>query len=161
MALHDICYLLCGVRNSVSCENFYRQLEEEIHRLDDLFNGLPARHRARIEDPLPETPGLAIIASRTTALRREYLAGIAISTAKPTLGLKTRRLRAEDWRSVSRVARLISSLASEWEHNAARPRPTARLPGQTATPTTASLSRNRKQVTPPADPTNSGKLKRG
>lgn len=64
----------------MSCEHFYRQLEDEIDRLDDLFNGLPARHRARIEDPLLETPGLAIIASRTTALRREYLAGIAISS---------------------------------------------------------------------------------
>lgn len=62
----------------VSRTNFCELLASEIDRLDGLFNESPDLKKTRIDDPQLEMPGLAIVASRTTALRREYLAGIAI-----------------------------------------------------------------------------------
>lgn len=53
-------------------------LTVEIDRLDELFSDQSSRSNAFVHDPLLELPGLAIIASRTSALRRELLARIAI-----------------------------------------------------------------------------------
>lgn len=67
--------LILGFPVSVSKLNEF--LESEIDRVDDLFNELPSRRRSRMDDPLLESPGMAIIASRSHALRRELLAQIA------------------------------------------------------------------------------------
>lgn len=61
----------------MSAVEFDERLMGEIDRLDDLYNDIPARAHARIDDPTLELPGMAVIASRTSALRRELLARIA------------------------------------------------------------------------------------
>lgn len=50
----------------------------EINRLDEIFTDNSSRLQAFVDDPLLDLPGMAIIASRTSALRRELLASIAV-----------------------------------------------------------------------------------
>lgn len=61
----------------MSAVEFDSIMATEIDRVDDLFNEEPARYYVHVDNPLLELPGLAIIASRTSALRRELLATIA------------------------------------------------------------------------------------
>ncbi|WP_259679223.1 hypothetical protein [Pseudomonas vranovensis] len=62
----------------MSAVQFDGVITTEIDRLDELFHENPSRSQAYVEDPLLELPGVAIIASRTSALRRELLARIAV-----------------------------------------------------------------------------------
>lgn len=61
----------------MSALDFDNLITVEIDRLDDLFNEQPSRQHAFVDDPTLELPGVAIVASRTSALRRELLARIA------------------------------------------------------------------------------------
>jgi hypothetical protein len=61
----------------MSAVDFDSLITVEIDRLDDLFNEQPSLRHAAIDDPALELPGIAIVASRASALRRELLAGIA------------------------------------------------------------------------------------
>lgn len=61
----------------MSASRFSDFLTAEITRLDDLVNELACRNKSKIDHPQLEDPGLAIIASRTHAYRRELLAEIA------------------------------------------------------------------------------------
>jgi hypothetical protein len=81
--LHGIVNFL---RAHMSAVDFDNLITVEIDRLDDLFNELPSRQHAFVDDPTLELPGIAVIASRTNALRRELLARIA-SRKIPQLNL--------------------------------------------------------------------------
>lgn len=61
----------------MSAVEFDNLITLEIDRLDDLFNAQPSRQHVFVDDPTLELPGMAIVASRTGALRRELLARIA------------------------------------------------------------------------------------
>jgi hypothetical protein len=70
----------------MSAIDFDNVLTAEIDRLEDLFNEQPSRYCAFVDNPVLEFPGMAIIASRASALRRELLTGIA-SRKIPQLNL--------------------------------------------------------------------------
>lgn len=55
-------------------KQFEKLMALEIERIDALFNDPSTNKRSRIEYPEMEFPGLAIVVSRTVALRREILA---------------------------------------------------------------------------------------
>jgi len=61
----------------MSAVDFDSLITVEIDRLDDLFNEQSSRQHAFVDDPTLELPGIALVASRGSALRRELLAGIA------------------------------------------------------------------------------------
>lgn len=61
----------------MTASSFNDFLTAEITRLDDLVSELASRNKSKIDHPQLEDPGLAIIASRTHAHRRELLAEIA------------------------------------------------------------------------------------
>jgi len=55
-------------------KQFERLMVSEIERIDAIFNDPTTYQRNRIDYPEVEFPGLAVVASRTVALRREVLA---------------------------------------------------------------------------------------
>lgn len=64
----------------MSAEEYCQNMEAEVDRLDFLFNDPSSITGASRSSPLLESPGLAIVASRSHALRRELLARITAGT---------------------------------------------------------------------------------
>lgn len=62
----------------MSAVKFDNVITLEINRLDEIFTDNSSRLQAFVDAPLLDLPGMAIIASRTSALRRELLASIAV-----------------------------------------------------------------------------------
>lgn len=63
-------------------KQFERLLVSEIDRIDAIFNDPTTHQRNRIDYPEIEFPGLAVVVSRTVALRREVLAWLVAKTLR-------------------------------------------------------------------------------
>ena len=73
-------YKLMYIRVFMPSKQFESLMVLEIGRIDELFNDPSTNKRRRIEYPEIEFPGLAIVVSRTVALRREILAWLIART---------------------------------------------------------------------------------